>query len=30
LAYKKIAKSNGLHFMAENDFATNGNDGAAR
>ena len=27
-AYKKLqAESNKLHFMAENDFATNGNDG---
>ena len=27
-AYKKLqAESNELHFMAENDFATNGNDG---
>jgi CopA family copper-resistance protein len=27
-AYKKLqAESNQLHFMAENDFATNGNDG---
>lgn len=27
-AYKKLqAESNGLHLMAENDFATNGNDG---
>ncbi|MFL9830434.1 multicopper oxidase domain-containing protein [Flavobacterium sp. ST-87] len=27
-AYKKLqAESNSLHFMAENDFATNGNDG---
>jgi CopA family copper-resistance protein len=30
-AYKKLqADSNQLHFMAENDFATNGNDGQAR
>ncbi|MBU2019083.1 MAG: multicopper oxidase domain-containing protein [Bacteroidetes bacterium] len=30
LAYKKLqAESNQLHFMAENDFATNGNDGMA-
>ena len=29
-AYKKLQKeSNGIHFMAENDFATNGNDGKA-
>ena len=29
-AYKKLqAESNELHFMAENDFATNGNDGQA-
>ena len=29
-AYKKLqSESNGLHFMAENDFATNGNDGQA-
>jgi CopA family copper-resistance protein len=29
-AYKKLqAESNQLHFMAENDFATNGNDGQA-
>lgn len=29
-AYKKLQnESNGLHFMAENDFATNGNDGKA-
>ena len=29
-AYKKLqAESNALHFMAENDFATNGNDGQA-
>ena len=29
-AYKKLqAESNMLHFMAENDFATNGNDGMA-
>ena len=29
-AYKKLQKeSNGWHFMAENDFATNGNDGQA-
>jgi len=29
-AYKKLqAESNKLHFMAENDFATNGNDGMA-
>ena len=29
-AYKKLqAESNGLHVMAENDFATNGNDGKA-
>ncbi|PRZ25073.1 multicopper oxidase family protein [Flavobacterium granuli] len=29
-AYKKLQReSNGLHFMAENDFATNGNDGRA-
>ena len=29
-AYKKLqAESNSLHFMAENDFATNGNDGMA-
>jgi CopA family copper-resistance protein len=29
-AYKKLqAESNTLHFMAENDFATNGNDGKA-
>ena len=29
-AYKKLqAESNNLHLMAENDFATNGNDGAA-
>ncbi|WP_338377995.1 multicopper oxidase domain-containing protein [uncultured Flavobacterium sp.] len=29
-AYKKLqAESNQLHFMAENDFATNGNDGKA-
>ena len=29
-AYKKLqAESNQLHFMAENDFATNGNDGMA-
>jgi len=29
-AYKKLQKeSNQLHFMAENDFATNGNDGMA-
>ncbi len=29
-AYKKLqAESNKLHFMAENDFATNGNDGKA-
>ena len=29
-AYKKLqAESNKLHFMAENDFATNGNDGQA-
>ena len=29
-AYKKLqSESNKLHFMAENDFATNGNDGAA-
>ncbi|MFT5252618.1 MAG: CopA family copper-resistance protein [Flavobacteriales bacterium] len=30
LAYKKLqSESNQLHFMAENDFATNGNDGQA-
>ena len=30
VAYKKLqSESNGLHFMAENDFATNGNDGQA-
>ena len=30
MAYKKLqAESNKLHFMAENDFATNGNDGMA-
>lgn len=30
LAYRKLqAESNQLHFMAENDFATNGNDGMA-
>ena len=29
-AYKKLqAESNQLHFMAQNDFATNGNDGQA-
>jgi len=29
-AYKKLQReSNGLHVMAENDFATNGNDGQA-
>ncbi|MCG9791461.1 multicopper oxidase domain-containing protein [Flavobacterium algicola] len=29
-AYEKLqAESNALHFMAENDFATNGNDGQA-
>ncbi len=29
-AYKKLqSESNKLHFMAENDFATNGNDGMA-
>jgi CopA family copper-resistance protein len=29
-AYKKLqSESNQLHFMAENDFATNGNDGMA-
>lgn len=29
-AYKKLqSESNKLHFMAENDFATNGNDGIA-
>ncbi len=29
-AYKKLQKeSNELHFMAQNDFATNGNDGMA-
>lgn len=29
-AYKKLqSESNKLHFMAENDFATNGNDGKA-
>lgn len=29
-AYKKLqSESNPLHFMAENDFATNGNDGQA-
>jgi CopA family copper-resistance protein len=29
-AYKKLqSESNQLHFMAENDFATNGNDGQA-
>lgn len=29
-AYKKLqSESNRLHFMAENDFATNGNDGKA-
>ena len=29
-AYKKLqSESNGLHLMAENDFATNGNDGQA-
>ena len=29
-AYKKLQnESNSLHFMAENDFATNGNDGRA-
>ena len=29
-AYKKLQKeSNGIHVMAENDFATNGNDGKA-
>ncbi|WP_322549622.1 multicopper oxidase family protein [Flavobacterium psychraquaticum] len=29
-AYKKLqAESNEVHFMAENDFATNGNDGQA-
>jgi CopA family copper-resistance protein len=29
-AYKKLqSESNGLHFMAENNFATNGNDGQA-
>ena len=29
-SYKKLQKeSNQLHFMAENDFATNGNDGMA-
>lgn len=29
-AYKKLqAESNSLHFMAENDFASNGNDGMA-
>jgi CopA family copper-resistance protein len=30
LAYQKLqSESNGYHFMAENDFATNGNDGQA-
>ena len=30
MAYKKLqAESNKAHFMAENDFATNGNDGMA-
>ncbi|WP_245792573.1 multicopper oxidase domain-containing protein [Flavobacterium fryxellicola] len=30
VAYKKLqSESNELHFMAENDFATNGNDGQA-
>jgi hypothetical protein len=28
-AYRQLKKSNHFHLMAQNDFATNGNDGMA-